>query len=243
MLSIFRKEVNLFLSSLIGYIAIGVFLLATGLFIWVFPDYSVIEYGYASLRSLFTLAPYIFLFLIPAITMRMFAEERQTGTIELLTTRPISDWAIILGKYFAALMLVIFSILPTFIYYFSIYELGLPKGNIDVGGTWGAYIGLFFLGGAFVSIGLFASSLTKNQIISFLLALLLCFFFFDAFESISRLPMFVSKGDDVVQAIGINYHYLSISRGLIELQDLVYFISLIIAFLILTKLSMERRKW
>lgn len=241
MWSIFKKEVNLFLSSLIGYIAISVFLLGTGLFLWVFPDYSVISYGYASLEGFFGMAPYILLFLIPAITMRTFAEELQTGTIELLATRPLTDWQIVLGKYLACLFLVAVSILPTFIYYFSVYELGMPKGNLDIGATWGSYIGLFGLGAVFVAIGIFASSLTKDQIISFLLAFFLCAFFYDAFASISRLPLFFGKIDDIVEAIGINYHYMSVSRGLVDTRDVVYFVSMISLFLVFTKTVVERR--
>ncbi len=243
MLSIFLKEVNLFLSSLIGYIAIGVFLLGTGLFMWVFPDYSVITYGYASMDTFFRMAPYIFLFLIPAITMRSFAEEIQTGTIELLATRPLSDWQILLGKYLACLFLVIFSILPTLIYYASIYELGDPKGNLDSGAIWGSYIGLFFLGAAFVAIGIFASAITKNQIIAFILGLFLCAFCFDAFSSISQLSIFYGSVDAVVESIGISFHYASISQGLVHSRDLVYFFSLIAVFLFFTKTALERRKW
>jgi len=243
MISIFKKEVNLFLSSLIGYIAIGVFLIATGLFLWVFPDYSVINYGFADLGSFFRMAPYVFLFLIPAITMRTFAEETQTGTMELLTTRPISDWEIILGKYFASVFLVLLSILPTLIYYYSVYELGLPKGNLDIGATWGSYLGLVGLGAVFVAIGVFCSSLTNNQIIAFLLGLFLCGFFYDAFASLARLPMFYGSSDSVVEALGISYHYASISRGLIDSRDVIYFISMIVAFLSCTKFAMERRKW
>lgn len=243
MISIFKKEVNLFLSSLIGYIAIGIFLIATGLFLWVFPDYSVITYGFSDLGAFFGMAPYVFLFLIPAITMRTFAEETQTGTMELLFTRPLSDWEIILGKYFACVFLVLLSILPTFIYYYSISELGMPKGNLDVGATWGSYLGLFGLGAVFVSIGLFCSSLTNNQIIAFLLGLFLCGFFYDAFASIARLPIFYGSSDAIVEALGINYHYASISRGLVDSRDVIYFVTMIIAFLACTKFVIEKRKW
>ncbi len=243
MISIFKKEINLFLSSLIGYIAIGVFLIATALFLWVFPDYSVINYGFSSLDSFFRMAPYIFLFLIPAITMRTFAEEIQTGTIELLATRPISDWEIILGKYFASLALVVLAILPTLVYYYSVYQLGMPKGNLDVGATWGSYFGLLGLGAVFVAIGMFCSSMTSNQIIAFIAALFLCGFCYDAFASLSRLPIFYGKSDDIVEALGINYHYASVSRGLIDSRDVIYFLSMIVAFLSLTKFSLEKRKW
>ncbi len=243
MISIFKKEVNLFLSSLIGYIAIGVFLVATGLFFWVFPDYSVINYGFSSMDSFFGMAPYIFLFLIPAITMRSFSEETQTGTMELLATRPISDWEIILGKYLACVFLVLLAILPTFVYYYSVYQLGLPKGNLDVGATWGSYLGLFSLGAVFVAIGIFCSSITSNQIIAFILALFLCGFFYDAFASLARLQVFYAKTDAIIESIGINYHYASISRGVIDSRDVIYFLSMITAFLAFTKFALEKRKW
>ena len=243
MLSIFKKEVNLFLSSLIGYIAIGVFLIATALFLWVFPDYSVINYGFSTLESFFRMAPYIFLFLIPAITMRTFAEEIQTGTIELLATRPINDWEIILGKYFAAVFLVALAILPTFVYYYSISQLGMPKGNLDVGATWGSYLGLFALGAVFVAIGLFCSSMTSNQIIAFISALFLCGFCYDAFSSLSRLQVFYGTSDALVESLGINYHYASISRGLIDSRDVIYFLTVIAGFLAMTKFALEKRKW
>lgn len=243
MLSIFKKEVNIFLSSLIGYIAIGVFLIATSLFMWIFPDYSVINYGFSTLDSFFRMAPYIFLFLIPAITMRTFAEEIQTGTIELLATRPINDWEIILGKYLAAVFLVGLSILPTLVYFYSVYQLGMPKGNLDLGSTWGAYMGLFALGAVFVAIGMFCSSLTSNQIIAFITALFLCGFCYDAFASLSRLPTFYGNFDSLIESFGINYHYASISRGLIDSRDVIYFVSMITAFLSLTKFALEKRKW
>ncbi|MFK7798723.1 MAG: gliding motility-associated ABC transporter permease subunit GldF [Aureispira sp.] len=243
MISIFKKEVNLFLSSLVGYLAIALFLVATGLFLWVFPDYSVITYGFSDLGSFFRMAPYIFLFLIPAITMRTFAEETQTGTMELLATRPISDWEIILGKYLASTFLVLLAILPTFIYYYSVSQLGMPKGNVDVGATWGSYIGLFGLGAVFVAIGLFCSSLTSNQIIAFMLGLFFCGFFYEAFGALSRLSVFYGSLDAVVERLGISYHYASISRGLVDSRDVVYFLSMIIAFLAGTKFALEKRKW
>ena len=183
------------------------------------------------------------MFLIPAITMRSFAEEQQNGTIELLSTKPIWEMEIILGKFFANLVLLIFALLPTLIYYYSVHELGSPKGNLDAGAILGSYIGLLLLGACFVSIGLFASSLTNNQIVSFILATFLCFFFYWVFDFISLLPIFVGKIDDVVQMIGINFHYVSISRGVIDTRDVIYFLSLIAVFLMMTQISLERRKW
>lgn len=243
MYSIYKKEINLFLSSLIGYLSVGLFLIGTGLFVWIFPTYSVIDYGFANLDAFFDMSPYIFLFLIPAITMRMLSEEMQTGTFELLATRPLSDWQIILGKYLAALSLIAIALLPTFIYYLSVYELGLPKGNIDSGAAFGSYIGLLLLGAAFASVGIFASSLSQNQIVAFLWALFLSAFCYDAFSNLSKLPIFFGQIDTVIEKIGISYHYQSISRGLLDVRDLIYFSSFIAAFLLATKLNLEKRKW
>ncbi len=243
MFTIFQKEVNLFFSSLIGYISIGVFLLITALFLWVFPSTSILEYGYASLDYLFTIAPWVLMFLIPAITMRSFSEEMRSGTIEILATRPITDLQIILGKYFAALFLVFFALLPTLFYYYTVYALGSPVGNVDTGATWGSYIGLLLLGGAFVAIGIFASSLTDNQIVAFLLAVFLCFFCFAAFDYLSQLNVFYASIDDVIELLGINAHYISISRGVVDTRDLVYFFSFIAIFIVMTKTVLESRKW
>ena len=242
MLTIFLKEINAFFSSIIGYLAIGIFLLITGLFIWVFPDTSVLTYGYSTLESLFFMAPWIFVFLIPAITMRSFAEEFNSGTIEFLSTRPISDMQIILGKYFACLFLVFFAILPTLLYFYSVSNLGAPPGNIDVGATWGSYIGLLLLGAAFVAIGIFSSSLSSNQIVAFLLAVFLCFFSYTAFDYLSKLNIFYAKVDNVIEQIGINAHYTSISRGVVDTRDLLYFGSFIAIFILLTKMVIEARK-
>lgn len=243
MWSILKKEINTFFSSLIGYIVIGAFLAMTGLMLWVFPDYSLLNYNYATLDQLFGLAPLVFLFLIPAITMRSFAEEHQAGTIELLVTRPLHDLSIILGKYFACLLLVVFAILPTLVYYYSVHQLGAPVGNLDSGAILGSYIGLIFLGAAFTAIGIFASSITNNQIIAFILAMFLCFIFYWGFLFFSNLPVFIGKSDDIVQMIGIDYHYESLSRGVIDTRDVLYFLSLIAVFIYMTFTALERRKW
>lgn len=243
MFTLLKKEIGGFLSSLIGYIVISVFLLINGLFLWVFPlQFNVLDYGYASLEHLFMLAPVVFLFLIPAITMRMFAEEKRAGTIEMLMTKPLSDLHIILSKYFAGVLLVVIALLPTLIYFFSVYQLGSPKGNIDMGGTWGSYIGLLFLGSAFVSIGLFCSSLTDNQIVSFIVSVFLCGFAYIGFEFIYSLDLF-GRFDLFIQSLGINAHYRSMSRGVIDTRDVLYFLSLIGLFILLTKISLESRKW
>ena len=243
MLSIFQKEINTFFSSLIGYITIGTFLAILGLMMWVFPDTNLLDYNYATLDQLFDLGPLIFMFLIPAITMRTFSEEQQTGTIELLATKPLTDWQIVLGKFFAAWLLVGFAILPTLLYYFTIHQLGAPVGNLDAGAIAGSYIGFLLLGGAFVSIGLLSSSLTNNQIVAFILATFVSFLFYYGFFFFSKLPIFVGKFDNAVQMIGIDYHYTSISRGVIDSRDVIYFLSLIISFLVLTVTSIGRRKW
>jgi ABC-2 type transport system permease protein len=243
MLSIYLKEINAFFSSLIGYMVIGIFLVLMGLVMWVFPDYSVLDGNYATMDTLFAMAPLVFMFLIPAVTMRTFAEENQSGTIELLVTRPISDWQIVLGKFLGSFTLVVFALLPTVLDYVSVYKLGAPEGNLDSGGILGSYIGLLFLASAFVAIGVFASSLSTNQIVAFVLATFLSFFVYLAFDFLSRLPIFYGKTDDLVQSFGIQYHYDSVSRGLLDTRDLIYFISITLLFLAATVLSLNRRKW
>lgn len=242
MLTIFVKEIRSFLSSLIAYIAIGVFLLAIGLFMWVFKDTNVLDGGYANIDTLFFMGPWVFIFLISAITMRSFSEEKKAGTIETLTTAPISDMAVILGKYFAGVVLVLFSLLPTLLYYYTIYQLGNPVGNIDTGAMWGSYLGLLMLGSAFVAIGIFASVITDNQIVSFIVSMFLCFIFYMAFDYLGQLDALRSISH-WVQWLGIYNHYESISRGVLDTRDAVYFISIITFFLLLTKTVFGSRKW
>ncbi len=239
---IFFKEIKAFFSSLIGYIAIGVFLLLLGLMVWVFPDTSVLEYGYATLDPMFELAPIIFLFLIPAVTMRAFAEEWQTGTYELVVTRPVTTAQIIGGKYLAALVLVVIALLPTLIYGYSMIQLGSPVGNLDYGASLGSFIGLIFLAAVFVAIGICTSALTSNQIVAFLLGILLCFMVYWGFSYISRIPIFIGKMDDVIQQWGIEYHYASASRGVIDSRDVIYFLSVILAFLLITARVIQQKK-
>lgn len=242
MLSILTKEINGFFNSLAAYITMAVFLLVTGLFLWVFPDSSILDYGYAGLDSFFNIAPYLFMFLIPAITMRSLAEEQKDGTFELLATRPLSDWQIVLGKFLASLLIVVLTLVPTIIYYFSVYQLGVSKGNIDTGAVIGSYLGLILLGGAFTSIGLFTSSLGKNQIIAFTLSVFLCFISFSAFDSISKLIAFQAFESSLI-SLGINEHYQSISRGVLDSRDFIYFLSFAGFFLLLTKTVLGARKW
>ncbi len=243
MFVLFKKELNAFLTSIIGYLTIIVFLVINGLFLWVIRGESnVFDYGIAGLDGLFVLAPWVFLFLIPAITMKMFAEEKKNGTIELLLTKPLSDLSIIMAKFFAGIALVVVSVLPTFIYMVAVYLLGLPKGNMDLGGMLGSYIGLMFLGSVFVAIGIFCSSLTNNQIVAFVFSVVLCAFMFIGFEYLSRIPL-LSNADLLIRSLGINHHYTSISRGVIDTRDVIYYLSAMAFFLLLTKFSLESRKW
>ncbi len=243
MVALLRKEINSFLNSLIGYVVIIVFLLINSLFLWVFPgDFNIPDFGYASLDSLFVIAPFVFLFLISAITMRMFAEEKRSGTIETILTKPLTDFQILFTKYLAGFLLVIFSLLPTLLYVISVYRLGQPIGNLDMGGTWGSYLGLLFLGACFVAIGMFASSLTDNQIIAFVVAVLLCGLAYLGFELIYSLDLFGRFGL-FIQSLGIQSHYASISRGVIDTRDVIYFLSLIYLFFMLTLMVIGSRKW
>lgn len=242
MLIILKKEIRSFLSSLIAYVVMIVFLIAIGLFMWVLPDYNALDLGYANLDTLFDMAPWVFIFLISAITMRSFSEEKKTGTIEILTTKPISDLQIILGKYFASVVLVLFVLLPTLLYYYTIYQLGAPKGNLDSGAILGSYIGLFFLASAFAAIGIFSSAVSDNQIVSFILSMFLCYCFYNVFDLFADFKLLGSY-DSIVASLGINSHYQSISRGVIDSRDVLYFVSLILAFVWATKMVFGSRKW
>jgi len=242
MLQILSKEFNSFLNSLIAYMVIGVFLTAIGLLMWVFPETSVIDYGYADMDTLFSFGPYVFMFLIPAITMRSFSEERKTGTLELLLTKPVSDWDIILGKFLACFLLVALALLPTLIYYYSVYQLGNPVGDIDTPGVIGSYVGLILLGGVFCSVGVLASSFTPNQIVAFIAAAFLCFLLFSGFNSIASLNMW-TVDPLLIKQLGILYHYDALSKGLIDSRDLIYFFSVIFLTLSVTKLIIGSRQW
>jgi len=242
MLQIFSKEFSSFLNSLIAYVVIGVFLLAVGLLMWVFPDSSVLDYGYADMSTLFSLGPYVLIFLIPAITMRSFSEEKKGGTMELLFTKPLTDWDIVMGKFLASFALVMLALLPTLVYYYSLYSLGNPKGNIDTPGVIGSYIGLAMLAATFCAIGVMASSLSANQIVAFIMAAFLCYLSFAAFDAISAFDVFGSGALGVKQ-LGLLFHYESMSRGLIDSRDLVYFASVIFLALSLTKLILGSRQW
>ncbi len=242
MLSLIKKEINAFFSSLIGYLVVVVFLTLCGLFLWVFPgDYNILDSNYAGLDNLFILAPWVFMFLIPAVTMRILADEVKTGTFELLLTKPLSDFQIVFAKYISAIVIVVFAIVPTIVYYYSIYQLGQQLGNIDQGGTLGSYFGLILLAASYCAIGIFCSSVTENQIVSFIFSLILCFIFFLGFDSIASLGSY--NFANIMEQFGINMHYRAMSRGVIDSRDLIYFLGLIGFFLKATQLVLKSRKW
>jgi ABC-2 type transport system permease protein len=242
MLQVLSKEFSSFLNSLIAYVVIGAFLMGMGLLMWVFPDTSVLEYGYADMETLFSLGPYVLIFLVPAITMRSFAEEKKAGTMELLFTKPLNDWDIILGKFLASFFLVLFALIPTLIYYYTLYVLGNPPGNLDTPGIIGSYLGLTLLAGAFCAVGILASCITPNQIVAFVMAAFLCFLLFSGFDSISTLGLW-SADALFLKQLGILFHYESISRGLVDTRDVIYFLSLTYFLLSVTKLILGSRQW
>ena len=234
------KEWRQFFSSLTGYIAIVLFLLLMGLFLFVFPDSSILEFGYATLDNFFATAPYIMLFLIPTITMRSIADEYKTGTFETLKTLPLSPAKIVWGKYFGCLLIVMVALIPTLIYAISIQQLS-ARGGIDVGGTIGSYLGLLFLGAVFTAVGMCTSSFTNNTVVAFILAAFVCFILFNGFDAISKLPVFKGGVDYYIEMLGINFHYQSISRGVLDTRDVLYFVAIITLFLIITERNLLRR--
>jgi len=242
MKSILIKELNSFFSSPIAYLVIGVYLIINGLFLWVFEgDFNILHAGFADLNSYFFLAPWIFIFLIPAITMRSFSDEINTGTIEILKTKPITNWQIILGKYVGSLLLVLLAILPTLIYVYSIYQLGNPVGNIEFGTTFGSFVGLLFLASAYTAIGLFSSTISKNQIVSFIIAVFISFFLYYGFEALASYQLFGSL-DFTIQNFGMSEHFNSIGKGVIDTRDLIYFFSVTFFFLVITNFSLQNEK-
>lgn len=241
MYSIFKKEVAAYFNSLLGYLAIGLFLLLSGLLLWVFPDSSILDAGYASLDNFFSFAPYLFMFLAPAISMRALAGEKADGTFELLLSRPLTLAQIILGKYLGGLLIILLSLLPTSIYVYSIYELSFPKHQIDMGAIIGSYIGLFLLASSFIAMGIFTSAISKNPIISFLTGAFLSFVAYYGFDAISQLSLFENLQDGI-QNLGIQSHYLSLSRGVLLLPDVLYFLSLIILFISLSVIVLEHKR-
>lgn len=242
MWSIFKKEINSFLNSLIAYLVMGVFLISMGLLVWVFPDTAIFEYGYADMGIFFNLAPYVLMFLIPAITMKALAEEAKSGTFELLMTKPITELRLLVGKYLAGLVLVIISLLPTLVYYFSLSYLSNPVGNIDSAGIMGAYVGLLFLASAYTGIGIFASSLSENQIVAFIIAVFVSFIAFMGFSSIADIAFFREAGVKI-EKIGMLAHYDALGKGVIDFRDVLYFTSVTALFLGATFWVLKLRKW
>ena len=240
MWSICKKELNQFFSSLTGYIAIILFLLINGVFLFVLNDSSIFEFGYASLDKFFELAPWVLMFLVPAITMRSLSEEFRAGTFEILKTKPLTSWQIVLGKYFSILIVLLLAILPTMIYIITIKALS-AQGGIDGGGILGSYIGLFFLVAVFAAIGLCCSGFTSNAVVAFLISAFSCLILYFGFNALSKLPFFENGGDYYIEMLGIDFHYRSISRGVLDTRDLVYFISIIFIFLLTTVKNLHKK--
>jgi ABC-2 type transport system permease protein len=240
MWSIAKKEFRQFFSSLTGIIAIAVFLLLNGLMLFVFPDTNILEEGYATLERFFYLAPWILLLLIPAITMRSFSDEFRTGTYEILQTKPLSRTELVTGKFLGSFLIVFIALLPTLIYVLCIQALAEDKG-IDAGATTGSYIGLFFLAAVFTAIGICCSSFTNNPVISFIISAFACFIIYSGFNAISRIPLFASGADYYIEMLGIDFHYRSVSRGVIDSRDVIYFLSLITFLLYFTDRNLVRR--
>ena len=240
MKSIVLREIKSFFGSPIGYLVIAIFLLMNGLFLWVFEgEYNILKTGFADMTPFFTLAPWILIFLIPAVTMRSFSDEKKQGTLELLFTKPLSIWQIVNGKFLGALLLILMAIVPTFIYVWTIYGLGMPEGNIDMGSTIGSYFGLLFLISGYSSIGIFTSTLSENQIVAFIVAVFLCFFLYFGFEGLATVVPNISN---FISALGMQDHYKSMSRGVIDTRDIIYFVSITIAFLSFTAFNLKSFK-
>jgi ABC-2 type transport system permease protein len=237
---ILTKEWRQFFSSLTGYIALIVFLLLCGLLMFVFPDTSLLDFGYASLNNFFDLAPWVLLFLIPTITMRSLADEYKTGTFELLKTMPLKPSQIVYGKFFGALLIVLLALTPTVIYAISLQALS-AIGGLDIGSTIGSYIGLLLLGAVFTSVGICTSSFTNNTVVAFISAAFVCFLLYTGFEAVSKLPVFASGIGYYIEMLGIKFHYNSISKGVIDIRDVLYFIGVIFIFLFITQRNVARR--
>jgi len=237
MTAIVKKEITAFFASTIGYLVIAVFIVLSGLFLWVFKgDYNIFDAGFADLSAFFELSPWIFLFLIPAITMRAFSDEIKLGTLELMLTKPISLRELVLGKYIAAVLLVLIALLPSLLYIWAISQLGMQEGNWDVGSTIGSYIGLFFLVLAYNAIGVFSSTVSSNQIVAFITAIFMCFLFYFGFEAISE----ISQSLDFIQLLGMKAHFDSVARGVLDTRDIIYFLSVSLFFISLTIFKLKR---
>jgi len=240
MKSILLREIKSFFGSPIGYLVIAIFLLLNGLFLWIFEgDFNILNSGFADMSPFFTISPWILIFLIPAVTMRSFSDEKKQGTIELLLTKPISIWEIVSGKFFGAFLLIVIAIIPTFIYVYVISSLGLPEGNIDMGSTMGSYFGLLFLIAGYTAIGIFTSTLSENQIVAFILSVFLCFVFYFGFQGVAT---FVKDFEDSIASFGMDFHFKSMSRGVIDTRDVLYFVSIAILFLSMTVYKLKALK-
>ncbi len=235
-----KKEWQQFFSSLTGYIAISIFLLLTGLFLFVFPDTNILDFGYASLGSFFDTAPWILLFFVPTVTMRTLAEEYKSGTFELLKTLPLSSGQIVRGKFLGAFLIIAVALIPTLIYSLSIQQLS-AVGGIDMGSTAGSYVGLLMLSAVFTAVGIAASSFTNNTVIAFIAGAFVCFLLYSGFDAISKLPLFKSDIGYYIEMIGINFHYRSISRGVVDVRDIIYFVAIIALFLSITQRNVLRK--
>lgn len=240
MKAILLREIKSFFGSPIGYLVIAIFLLLNGLFLWVFEgDYNILSSGFADLGPFFTIAPWILIFLIPAVTMRSFADEKKQGTLELLLTKPLSLWQIVGGKFLGSMLLIVIAIIPTFIYVYVISSLGMPAGNIDIGSTMGSYFGLLFLIAAYTAIGIFTSALSDNQIVAFILSVFGCFFFYFAFEGLANL---LPDASNLISYFGMDSHFKSMGRGVLDTRDILYFISLSVLFLSFTVFKLKSHK-
>ena len=240
MKAILLREIKSFFGSPIGYMVIAIFLILNGLFLWVFEgDFNILNSGFADLNPFFTLAPWILIFLIPAVTMRSFSDEKKQGTIELLLTKPLTSWQIVNGKFIGAFILIIIALIPTLVYVFIISNYGSPAGSFDLGSTIGSYFGLLFLVASYTAIGLFTSTLSENQIVAFIIAVFLCFLFYFGFEGISTLSVSFS---DFIASFGMDFHYKSISRGVVDTRDVLYFSSVTVLFLAATVYQLKSLK-
>ena len=240
MKSIILREIKSFFGSPIGYLVIAIFLIINGLFLWVFEgEYNILNSGFADLTPFFNLSPWILIFLIPAVTMRSFSDEKKQGTLELLLTKPLSIWQIVNGKFLGSLLLIVMAIIPTFIYVAIISSLGMPEGNLDMGSTIGSYFGLLFLIAAYSAIGIFTSTLSDNQIVAFIIAVFLCFFFYFGFEGLAAVVPNVSS---IIASLGMQDHFKSMSRGVLDTRDILYFTSITVVFLSFTVYNLKSFK-
>lgn len=235
-----KKEWQQFFSGLTGYIAIVVFLLVNGIVLFLFEG-NIFDFGYATLARFFELAPWVLLLLIPAITMRSFADEFKSGTYELLRTLPLTRNQIVLGKYFGSLLVVLIALLPTLLYIVSVQQLSTGEG-LDVGETMGSYIGLFFLAAVFTAIGITTSSLTNNSVVAFIISLIACALLYYGFSAISKLPLFSNGADYYIEMAGIDFHYTKVSRGVMDTRDVIYFLSVVGLLLLLTERKLLKKQ-